>query len=92
MVGGGVVGDGGAGQFLEGVGGRAAGGWFLVVHRGVDLAGGAVRALHHLVAEHDPGADVAPDGEVGEVRDAPGGTGRLLADRGQVDVVVHQHR
>ena len=57
-----------------------------------DLAGGAMRAAHQLVVDDHAHPDPGADPDVDDGRDSPGEPEPLLADRGEVDVVVDQHR
>ena len=58
----------------------------------VDLAGGAVPAAVELTAEDDPCSHAGSDREEDEVVDAAGDALPLLAQGGQVDVVLERHR
>ena len=58
----------------------------------VELAGGAVAAAVELAAEHEPCAHAGADGEEDEVGDAARDALPLLAQRGEVDVVLERDR
>ena len=59
--------------------------------REVDLAGSAVMAAVQLAAQDETGAHARADREEGEVVDAAGDAAPLLADGGEVDVVLEAH-
>ena len=59
--------------------------------REVDLTGSAVMAPVQVAAQHETGTHAGADGEEGEVVHAAGDAAPLLADGGEVDVVLEAH-
>ena len=60
--------------------------------REVDLTGSAVMAPVQVAAQHETGTHARADREEGEVVHAAGDAAPLLADGGEVDVVLEAHR
>ena len=60
--------------------------------RVVELARRAVPAAVQLAAQHEPGAEAGADRDEDEVVDAARDAAPLLAERGEVDVVLDRHR